>query len=258
MVMVNDMDNRWLDAEHARLTREAHALCNERFPRRFRAATVTHPDVAAWVTEFHDLGDVAAGLLIGGSVGAGKTWQAYAAVRAAVTRPVMSRAGHPHLHAWRTMTFAGYCAFMRPRPGTDTEGNYQRLVRLPLLMVDDLGIAKGSDFTEEITYRLVNDRSESCLPTVFTTNYSGQDIQDKLGDRIYSRLTQMCRTVAVNETDQRRQNGVQTVLESTHSPERPGSGTRGWDGPPAPVTDAHRRAALEAMRREIRDRGYGT
>ncbi|MER7128641.1 hypothetical protein [Streptosporangium saharense] len=40
----------------------------------------------------------------------------------------------------------------------------------PLLLLDDLGSAKASEWTEEITYRVINHRHENLLPGVFTSN----------------------------------------------------------------------------------------
>ncbi|MFW3474385.1 hypothetical protein [Streptomyces microflavus] len=51
-----------------------------------------------------------------------------------------------------------------------TEEELRRLVKVPLLVLDDLGSAKASEWTEEVTYRLINERYNACRPTLYTSN----------------------------------------------------------------------------------------
>ncbi len=81
-------------------------------------------------------------------------------------------------------------------------------MRSSLLLVDDLGAAKTSEWTEELTYRLVNHRYEHLLPTVFTTNLTIRDLRDALGDRIASRLAQMTERVTLTGADRRRRTAA--------------------------------------------------
>ncbi len=65
----------------------------------------------------------------------------------------------------------------RLRPGGSdqgTEHELRRYTRVPILLLDDLGSAKASEWVEEITYRLINERYNACRPTIFTSNYSTQ------------------------------------------------------------------------------------
>lgn len=59
-----------------------------------------------------------------------------------------------------------------------------------LLIVDDIGsIGQGkTDWRQEVYYALVNNRYRSMQPTVFSTNYTKQEVYDKLGARTHSRL----------------------------------------------------------------------
>ncbi|MET9296590.1 ATP-binding protein [Streptomyces sp. NPDC003077] len=196
-----------------------------RIPVDYRDALPEHPDVAAWVRAIADasvaphVGGLnphhgTAGrrrithgpsLLLWGDTGTGKTHQAYGAIRA------LTAAGCGV--QWHATTAADLYAEMRPRSGVDPEHMLRRIVRIPLLLLDDLGAAKGSEWTEELTFRLVNWRAQNHLPTIFTSNLppvrtADMDprqpvLRDKVGDRVLSRLSGMCTPVRFTGPDRR-------------------------------------------------------
>jgi DNA replication protein DnaC len=129
-------------------------------------------------------------------VGAGKTHQAYGAVRQLVKTGVGVR--------WRATTAADLYADLRPRPGADSERELAAVSRCPLLIIDDLGAAKASEWVEEVTYRLINRRYNHMLPTLITTNLAIKDLRAYLGDRVTSRLAQMTTRVEFEPVDRRR------------------------------------------------------
>ena len=83
---------------------------------------------------------------------------------------------------WHADTAPGLLASLRPREGTDTEAEYRKIAAVPLLLLDDLGTAKASEWTEEILYRLVNDRYTAMLPGLFTSNIPAPQLRGALGD----------------------------------------------------------------------------
>jgi DNA replication protein DnaC len=176
-------------------------------PPRYREALADHPQVLAWARDVAEaavassLGarrQVTTGpsLLMAGVVGAGKTYQAYGAVRRLVQSGIGVR--------WHATTAADLYAGLRPRPGVDSERELAAVSRCPLLLLDDLGAAKASDWTEEITYRLINRRYNHLLPTLITTNLAITDFRSYLGDRVASRLAQMTTRVEFEPVDRRR------------------------------------------------------
>lgn len=181
--------------EHQRRSADAAAQCDTRFPARFRDARVDHWAVAGWVEAYTADPTGAPSLLLLGPTGTGKTHQAYAAVRAAVT----ARPG-----TWQAGTAADLFAALRPRPGVDSEAELDRCRSAGLLLIDDLGLAKASEWTEEITYRLLNGRYEQMRPTVITTNLALAEFKVALGDRIASRLAETCTRVLLDGVDRRR------------------------------------------------------
>ena len=181
--------DRW---RTARATHE----CDQTFPRRFIAATADHPDVVAWLSRYLANPSEAPSLLIVGPTGTGKTWQAYGALRAAVCTPSAP--------SWAATTFADFGAALRPS-GRDPEGTLGTYRKAGLLLLDDLGAAKGSEWVEEPTYRLLNHRYEALLPSIFTTNLPLAQLRDGLGDRLASRLVETCDRVVLDGADRRRQ-----------------------------------------------------
>jgi DNA replication protein DnaC len=72
-----------------------------------------------------------------------------------------------------------------------------------LLVIDDLGAEKGTEWVVEQLYRIVDYRYRMCLPLVVTTNLSGREIRDRFGDRILSRLVEACTAVKLTGDDKR-------------------------------------------------------
>lgn len=176
-------------------------------PPRYQAAVADHPQVLAWARDVAEAAvapsvgarrQVTTGpsLLMAGVVGAGKTHQAYGAVRRLVQSGVGVR--------WRATTAADLYADLRPRPGVDSERELAAVSRCPLLIIDDLGAAKASEWVEEVTYRLINRRYNYELPTLITTNLAIKDLRAYVGDRIASRLAQMTTRVEFEPVDRRR------------------------------------------------------
>ncbi|MEU4124892.1 MULTISPECIES: ATP-binding protein [Streptomyces] len=183
-------------------------LADARIPPRYRQSLADHPQVAAWVDEVARAGrpgpsgtrGIAEGpsLLIVGPTGTGKTHQAYGAVRSLLAAGIRLR--------WEAVTAADLYARLRPRPGLDAERELHALARCPLLVLDDLGAAKGSEWTEELTYRLINYRYEYLRPTLLTTNLPIPKLRTALGDRVASRLSEMTHRVILDGPDRRRRN----------------------------------------------------
>ncbi|WP_367435166.1 ATP-binding protein [Streptomyces celluloflavus] len=198
-----------------------------RIPVDYRNAVAEHPDVAKWVRLIADAAVVphadalnphygSAGrrmiargpsLLLWGKTGTGKTHQAYGAIRSLTAAGCAVR--------WHAVKAADLYGQMRPRPGVDVESQLRDIVRMPLLLLDDLGAAKSSEWTEELTFRLLAWRGENHLPTLITTNLPPvrtedmdprcEVLRDKVGDRILSRLSGMCDAIEFTGPDRRFQ-----------------------------------------------------
>jgi DNA replication protein DnaC len=66
------------------------------------------------------------------------------------------------------------------------------LSSVDLLHLDDVGAQMRTDWTVEQLYSLINARYEDKRSIVFTTNLSPDELAEQLGERIFSRLVEMC------------------------------------------------------------------
>jgi DNA replication protein DnaC len=178
-------------------------------PPRYRHATATHPAVQAWADRVAADHTAAGSILLTGTTGTGKTHEAYGALRR------IAEAG-PATYEIRALTAADMYGLLRPNGSPrGAEEELRRLTRVPLLVLDDLGSGKATEWTEEITYRLINERYNACRPTAYTSNLPadsrdqtgqrhGPDLVTALGERIVSRLSQDTAVVAMTGPDRRR------------------------------------------------------
>ena len=70
-----------------------------------------------------------------------------------------------------------------------------RLCRAPLLILDDFGMERGTEYGLEQVYNVIDSRCRSRRPLIVTTNIPLQDLQhpqDTAHARIYDRLLEMC------------------------------------------------------------------
>lgn len=72
-----------------------------------------------------------------------------------------------------------------------------------LLMIDDIGTEKLSEWVLETFYLLVNKRYEENIPTIFTSNLKIGELADRIGDRTVSRIVELCEIVSLDGDDKR-------------------------------------------------------
>jgi len=72
-----------------------------------------------------------------------------------------------------------------------------------VLIIDDLGAEKATDFVRQITYNIVNEREQRMLPLVITSNFTLEEIAIQIDSRISSRIAGMCKTIKLTGRDRR-------------------------------------------------------
>lgn len=205
---MTDFDPHYV-ADSLEMSRERFALL---VPEVYADAHITVPEVARWVAEVVDAAKAAAkphlgpvlakgskgpSLLLLGPTGTGKTFEAWGAIRALTESGV-------RVTRWQHTTAADLYARMRPRHGVDTEEVFEAHAHAPVLVLDDIGAAKGSEWTEEVNYRLINHRYQHRLPTLVTSNIPARELAAQLGQRVASRLREMAYRVALKGEDRRK------------------------------------------------------
>ena len=144
------------------------------------------------------------GLLISGPVGTGKSRLA-----AAITNSLIDR-----LYTVICRDITDIVSLIKSTYGKKTDLEERELVNMltddvDLLVIDDLGKEQSTENTLVLLYQIVNRLYCDQKPVVITTNYTGQALVGKLGERgssIVSRLTEMCDAVAISGKDWRLTN----------------------------------------------------
>lgn len=158
-----------------------------------------------YVKNFTDFRKDGKGLLLYGTVGTGKTYYAACIANALID--------------------AGYKVLMTnfARLTNQIQGMYEGKQRYidslndyPLLIIDDLGAERQSEFMQEMVFNIIDSRYRSGLPFIITTNLTAEEIkkpQNVSYSRIYDRIIERCFPVEVSGTSRRRQNVKDTFFD---------------------------------------------
>jgi DNA replication protein DnaC len=76
---------------------------------------------------------------------------------------------------------------------------------VPLLVLDDLGSERVTDWVREQIFLIINSRYEEMLPTVVTTNDTLEELEKHVGQRIISRLMETCQGLILDGEDFRKE-----------------------------------------------------
>lgn len=72
-----------------------------------------------------------------------------------------------------------------------------------LIIIDDFGAEKYSEFIEASFYRLINNRWDNMKPVIISSNFTISELAQRIGDRITSRIVGMCDVIEVGGVDKR-------------------------------------------------------
>lgn len=179
----------------------ARRIASAGIKKRFRSAQTTIPAATSYLVAFGE--NRGRGLYIRGGTGAGKTTAACAMARALVYSGynVLVTTTLSMLDAIRD----GYDSGLR---GADA---IARWATCDLLVLDDLGKENANSWAMTTLFQVVNERYESMLPTIFTSQYRIDEIEKRMsrsGERetaaaIASRIRETCEVVDLGNRDRR-------------------------------------------------------
>ena len=141
----------------------------------------------------------AMGLLLWGYVGTGKSYIAGCIANALLDKgvPVMMT------------NFARLLNKLTDMYSGDRNAYIDSFNSFPLLIIDDLGVERNSEFAREQVFNIIDGRYRSQLPMIVTTNLTLDELKnpaDLARARIYDRVLERCTAIKVNDQNIRKLN----------------------------------------------------
>lgn len=162
-------------------------------PRRFLDVDPESIDEAVWN---QCVNDGRRSLFLYGPPGTGKTHLAVA---------LLMDAGKMEYDTFTTV--ANLLLELRESFRKDAEKSEMSIIRhftrANLIILDDLGAEKTSEFALQSLYIIIDKRYSECQSTIITSNLTLEEIAEKIGDRIASRIAGMCRVIELKGRDRR-------------------------------------------------------
>jgi DNA replication protein DnaC len=135
------------------------------------------------------------GILIFGGTGSGKTH-----IAAAIANEV--------IHKCSTVVFVNVPDLLENMKISFKTGSTEDIIKSleesDLLILDDAGAEKWSEWVESTLYKIINNRYNNRKPLIITTNCNISELREKIGFRSWSRIQEICLIVENTATDYRR------------------------------------------------------
>ena len=178
------------------------------FPTAHRTLSSAHFRANRFVESYPiETGDT--GLLLIGSIGVGKTHLAVGILQALITERGVSG------------LFCDYRDLLKqvqnsydPRNSSTELGVLRPVFDAEVLVLDELGASKPTDWVWDTVAHILNTRYNDRRTTIITTNYANlpalatgtreETLGDRIGDRMRSRLQEMCVVVEMQGDDFRQ------------------------------------------------------
>lgn len=86
-----------------------------------------------------------------------------------------------------------------------------RYCNAPLLIIDDFGTEKLTEWAEQVYYKIIDDRLISQSPLIISSNFTPEELENRLGERIVSRIISTCTLVKTPDRNYRIENKQKMV-----------------------------------------------
>ena len=158
-----------------------------------------------YVDNFDEFKKQGKGLLLYGTVGTGKTYYA-----CCIANGLIDKDYDVLVTSFRELTNKLQGMWEGKQEYIDSLNKYK------LIVIDDLGAERSTDYMQEQIFNIVDARYRSGLPFIVTTNLAMEDIkkpQEIAYQRIYDRVLERCFPVEVSGVSRRRQNVKNTYFD---------------------------------------------
>ena len=161
-----------------------------------------------YVQQWEEFRKDSTGLLLWGNVGSGKSFIAGCIANALLDKGVpVVMTNFVRLLNKLTDMYAG-----------DRNAYIDGFNRYPLMIIDDLGIERNSEFAREQVFSVIDSRYRSQLPMIVTTNLTVDELMepaDLARGRIYSRVLERCLPIRVSDQNIRDLNQAAVFNRAT-------------------------------------------
>lgn len=160
-----------------------------------------------YVTHWEEIKSKAMGLLLWGDVGTGKSFFAGCVANALLDK------GVPVLMS----NFAKILNSLTGIYPQDRNEFINSLNQYSLLIIDDLGVERNSEFALEQVFHVIDSRYRSMKPMIITTNLTLEELkhpEDLAHSRIYDRILERCVPLKINNQNIRELNAVANMSEA--------------------------------------------
>jgi DNA replication protein DnaC len=235
LVRVVDVTGKWVSrpCQCQEMEREERRIAAARIPQRYRDCTLDAYEIyhgadrslaealfqARRFVEEYPAGTAGKGLLFTGSIGVGKTHLAVG-----VLQRLVRERGVKGLFCDYRELLKNIQNSYNPQVNTTELELLQPIFAAEVLVLDDLGAQKPNDWVWDTVALVLNSRYNDRLTTIVTTNYVDAPagagalteteraareptLGDRIGDRMLSRLAEMCIRVKMTGKDC-RQTGI--------------------------------------------------
>lgn len=160
-----------------------------------------------YVENWEDMKANSSGLLLWGNVGTGKSFFAGCIANALLEKGV-------------PVLMTNFSRILNTLTGMHFEDRNQfidSLNRYSLLIIDDLGIERNSEFALEQVFNVIDSRYRSKKPLIVTTNLTLTELNsapDVAHRRIYDRILERCAPIRINNRNIRQVNASANLQEA--------------------------------------------
>lgn len=160
-----------------------------------------------YVANWDEMKAKSSGLLLWGDVGTGKSFFAGCIANALLEKGV-------------PVLMTNFSRILNTLTGMHFEDRNQfidSLNRYSLLIIDDLGIERNSEFALEQVFNVIDSRYRSKKPLIVTTNLTLSELNntaDIAHKRIYDRILERCVPVRINNRNIRQDNASANLKEA--------------------------------------------
>lgn len=173
---------------HAQRRSRRVAAFQAKRPLRLRTSGDLHYDIAEWGARLFS--GTAGNLILFGPTGVAKTWSSWEVMKRALKAGYQGEILMCSQAEWQEIV----------GPPADRE-RLNEMRQADVLALDDLGSFRINDWTRELLLPVIDTRWAESRPTIITSNLD--DLDEKLGDRITSRLAHGATVVVLEGADLR-------------------------------------------------------